>query len=111
MVELARNAKRHRQVEMADPQAVDAIDSGNLVGIFGTFGSLDLAEQRCPLIGGRKLLLHRALPIGIMRNAQGNATSPIRIIFRAIDDGFASAAVLTIGIMIPSAPMSQARAM
>src|SRR5229473_78142 len=71
---------------MADPQAVDAIDSGNLVGIFDTFGGLDLAEQRCPLVGSRKLLVHQALLIGIMRNAQGNATSPIRIIFRAIDD-------------------------
>src|SRR5262245_47753380 len=40
MVELAGDAKRYRQVEMADPQAVDAIDGGNPVGIFGAFGSL-----------------------------------------------------------------------
>jgi hypothetical protein len=37
---------------MTDPQAVYAIDSSNRVGILDTFGGLDLAEQRCPLVGG-----------------------------------------------------------
>ena len=72
---------------MADPQAVDAIDSGNLVGILDTFGGLDLAEQRRPRVGGRKLLGYRSLLIAIMGNAQGNAPSPIRIIFHGIDNG------------------------
>ena len=29
MIEFARDAERHRQIEMPDPQAVDAIDGGN----------------------------------------------------------------------------------
>jgi hypothetical protein len=72
---------------MTDPQAVYAIDGSNRVGILGTFGRLDLAEQRRPLVGGCKLVGHRSLPIDIMRDSQGNATSPIRIIFHAIDNG------------------------
>ena len=41
---------------MTDPQTVYTIDGSNRVGILGTLGGLDLAEQRCPLVGGCKLI-------------------------------------------------------
>src|SRR5471030_710846 len=46
MVELTGHAKGSRQIEMTDPEAIDAIDGGNLGGVGHTLGGLDLAEQR-----------------------------------------------------------------
>ena len=38
MIEFARDAERHRQIEMPDPQAVDAIDGGRDAFYGGAFG-------------------------------------------------------------------------
>ena len=87
MVELAGNAERHRKIEMADPQAVDAIDRGDGIGILGAFRRFDLAEQRGALVGGRELFRHRSRR-GNCHAPRCSATPrlPIGIILHAIDD-------------------------
>ena len=56
VAELAGNAERHRQIEMADPKAIDAVDRRHRVGVLDALRRLDLAEQRGAAVGGRELV-------------------------------------------------------
>jgi hypothetical protein len=58
--ELAGDAERAGEIEVPDPQAVDALHGRDLVGILGTRRRLDLHEQAVARVEGRELLRHRS---------------------------------------------------
>ena len=112
MLELAGDAERRRQVEMADPQAVDAVEGGDGVGVLDPGPGLDLGEEGGARVGGGELVQHRAAPVEVVRHAQRHAALARRA-RTSCSPGCAAppSASLTIGSMMPSAPMSAARAM
>ena len=86
MVELAGNAERDRQVEMADPQAIDAVDRRHLLGVLHAFGGFDLAEEGGAHIGGGEFVGDRARPVAVMGDLQGDAALARRVILHRVDD-------------------------
>ena len=86
IVELAGDAERHRQVEMPDPQAIDAVDRRDGIGVLHALRGLDLAEQGGLLVGGGQLLRHRAAGVGIVRDAERHAALALRVILHAVED-------------------------
>ena len=52
MLELAGNAHRGRQVEMADPEQVHAVDGGDGVDVLDAGGRLDQGDEAGAVIGG-----------------------------------------------------------
>ena len=48
VLELAGDAERAAEIEMADPQAVDALERGDRIGVLDPLAGLDLGEQRGP---------------------------------------------------------------
>ena len=60
MVELAGNAKRHREIEMANPQDINALHRRDGIGILRAIRRFDLAEERRALIGAGQFLRHRS---------------------------------------------------
>ena len=76
MVELAGNSERDRKIEMADPQAVDAIDGSDGIGVLDALRRLDLANEGGALVGGGRTSRPRAGPVVVMRDLQGNAARP-----------------------------------
>ena len=55
--EVARYAERNREIEMADPQAVDSRQSRDGVGILDALRRLDLAEERAAFLAAVNLSL------------------------------------------------------
>ena len=86
VVELAGNAERDREVEMADPQAVDAVDGGDRIGVLDAVGRLDLAEERRALVGRGELVGDRARPIAVVRHLERHAAHALGIVLHRIDD-------------------------
>ena len=72
----ARNAQRYRQVEMADPQQVDAVDGGDGIGVLDALGGLDLADKGGALVGAAEFVGDGAGPVIVMGDlrAQRRAT-------------------------------------
>ena len=58
---------------MADPEAVDAVDGGDGVGVLHPGRGLDLGEERGPRVGGRELLHHRTAGVAVMGDAKRHA--------------------------------------
>src|SRR5208337_5620596 len=54
--EFSGNTERNREIEMPDPQAVDAWERGDGVGVFDAFRCLDLAKQRASPVGCGELV-------------------------------------------------------
>ena len=81
MVELAGDAERDRQVEMPDPEAVDAVDGRHRLGVLDAFGGLDLAEQGRALVGGGELVRDRAGPVAVMSHLERDAALAGRVVF------------------------------
>ena len=71
---------------MADPQAIDAVDGRDRIGVLDPFRRLDLAEQRRALVGRGELVGDRARPVAVMRDLQRHAALALRVILHAIDD-------------------------
>ena len=64
------------QVEMPDPQAVDALDGGDGVDMLDPGGGLDEREQAGPLVCGGEPLMHRAGAAEIVvRDAERDAAA------------------------------------
>ena len=87
MRELPRNAERRRQVEMPDPQAVDALDGGDGVDMLDPGGGLDEGEQAGPLVCGGEPLVHRAGAAEIVvGDAERDAAGAERRVFEVRDE-------------------------
>ena len=86
IAELAGNAERHRQVEMPDPQAVDAVDRRHRVGVLHALRRLDLAEQGRAPVGGSELVGDGAGPVAVVRDLQRHAALADRVVFHRVDD-------------------------
>ena len=84
--EFARHTERYRKVEMADPEAVDAGQRRDRVGVFHALRRLDLAEQSAALVGRRELLGDRARPIAVMRDLKGDAAATFGCVFHGVQN-------------------------
>ena len=111
MAEVAGDAERHRQVEMADPKAIDTVQRRDAVDVVDAFRRFDQAEEGRALVGGGEFVGDRARTIAVVRDLQRDAAPARRVIFHRVDDVRACSTVPTIGAMRPSTPMSMARAM
>ena len=96
---------------MADPQAIDAGERGDGLGVLDALGGLDLTEQRAAAVCGGEFVHDGARPIAIMRDLQGDAAAAFWRVFHRVEDVAGFIALPTIGSIRPSAPMSMARAM
>ena len=86
VVEFAGNAERDAEIEMADPQAVDARDGGDGVGILDPVGGLDLGEEGGALVGGGELVLDRAGPVAVMGDLEGHAAAAFGRVLDGVED-------------------------
>ena len=87
MRELPGNAERRAQVEMADPQAVDALDRGDRVGVLDARGGLDLGEQAGALVRAGEPVMDRArVAVVLMRDAERHAAAPGGRVFEVSDE-------------------------
>ena len=86
MLELAGDAERRGQVEMADPEAVDAVERGDRVGVLDAGPGLDLGEEGRARIGGGELVQHGAAPVEVVRHAQRHAALAVGHVFHAVED-------------------------
>jgi hypothetical protein len=111
VLELARDAERAGEVEVPHPQAVDAVDGGDRVGVLHALRRLDLGEERGAVVGGGELVEDGAAGIEVMGDAQRHAARALGVYFMQSRMARASSALATIGTIRPSAPMSMARAM
>ena len=107
----ARDAQEIRQVELADPEHVDAGHRGNRLDVRETLVGLDLRDDHRALVQRGDLRGEIAALVVVVRETERRAAPARRRIARARDDVRASSAVPTIGTITPNAPTSSARAM
>ena len=69
-----------------DPEAIDARQRGDGVGVLDALRGLDLAEERAAPVGGDELVHDRAGAIAVVRDLQGDAAPAIRRVFHRVDD-------------------------
>ena len=109
MLELPRNAERSAEVEMADPEAVDAPTAAMAPHARSLRRSRSGRRGRCAGWRGRALV-----DVPRRRNRRARCRAPRRACRGACISGTrrnsASSAVSTMGSMMASAPMSAARA-
>ncbi len=112
MLELAGDAHEIGQVEVTEPQRVDAGDRGNGLDVGQTFDRFDLRYHHRALVQRRHLGDDIAALVVVMRKSERRAAPSGGRIARAGDDVAAPRPrVPTIGTMMPIAPTSSARAM
>ena len=87
VLELAGDAQRRGQVEMADPEAVDAVERGDRVGVLDAGPGLDLGEEGGARVGGGELLQDGTAPVEIVRHAQRHAALAVGHVLHAVQDG------------------------
>jgi hypothetical protein len=85
VVELAGYAERHREIEMPNPKAVDAIDCGNRISVVDPLRSLYLAEERAALVGRKKFVGNGARAVAIMGDLERHAAPAFRVILHGVD--------------------------
>ena len=73
--EFAGNTERNREIEMPDPQAIDAWERGDGVCVFDAFRRLDLAKQRASTVGCGELVFDGPRPVTVMRDLQSDAAA------------------------------------
>src|SRR6202008_4241012 len=73
IVEVAGTAKRRCQVDMPDPEPVNAGHVGDSVDILGTEPRLDLSEVGDLLVGLGQQIRYRAGPALVVRHPQRNS--------------------------------------
>ena len=86
MIELSGNAERAAQVEVADPEAVDAVDGGDGFGVAHALGGLDLGEEGGSGVLRGQFLAGRPLGVAVQRGAQDHAAVAARGVLHAPDD-------------------------
>ena len=87
IVELAGNAEEVRQVEVADPEDVDAVDRGDVVdGLEAALG-LDLGDDDVARVGGLHLRERIAGGVVVVGEREGRAATALRRVVRRLGDG------------------------
>src|SRR6185503_17758440 len=89
--ELAGDAERAGEIEVPDPEAIDALHGRDRVRILGARGRLDLHEQAVARVQGLELLRHRPTRIVVVRQADADAAVAVGIVLDVADQllGFA----------------------
>ena len=86
MLELARDAHEVREIEVAEPQGVDAGHGGNRIDVGEPLDRFDLRDHQRALVQRRDLLRDVAALIVVVREAERRAAPPGRRIARARHD-------------------------
>jgi len=86
VIELARNTHRSAEIEISDPQAIDAFDDGDIICIRLAIRRFDLGEDSATLVGVAQFLQHRPRLVAIMRHLKRDAVMSLRRIFGVRDD-------------------------
>jgi hypothetical protein len=87
MVELGRDAHAAGEVEMADPEHVDAVDLGDLVDIGDAVHGLDQADEAGAPVGGGERCVDRAHPVAVVGQRQRHAALAAGRVLHLLDDG------------------------
>lgn len=82
---LARDAERERQVVEADPQGVDARDSGDLFDVLQAVSGFDLRDEQRFVVRGLDDLRNRAAAVVVVSDAEGGTSATIGWVFCGAD--------------------------
>ena len=76
VIELRRDAHGDREVEMADPDAVDSLERGDRFDLVNCFRRLDLWEKDHVPVGGAERRRRRALMVAVVGDADATPRAP-----------------------------------
>ena len=76
----------HGKVEVPDPEAVDAVDRGDLFRVLYAGRRLDLREKRGAGVRGGELVENGAARVMVVRDAERHAALALRRVFHAVED-------------------------
>ncbi len=88
MIELTRNAEARAQIQVPDPQSVDAVDRGDGVGVLGALPGFDQGEEHGASIRFGKLLGDRTARVAVMGDPERHSARTHGRILSALDDAF-----------------------
>src|SRR5918996_564957 len=86
VVELARNAERGAEIEVPDPQAVDAIESRDRFGVLDALLGLDLGEQGGGAIRRRQLVQGRPGHVAVVGDRERDPAPALGVVLHAVEN-------------------------